>query len=272
MEECAICSDLHNKVALVMGIGHTASGNPSAWRNGAAIALRLSQNHAIVFGCDLDLTAAEYTKSGLPGPCNVMVADVTSASDISKVVEACMSLYGRIDILVNNVGRASPGEAVSMSEEGWESQLRINLGSIYLACQTVIPIMRAQGYGSIVNNASDAGAEYLRRPQIGYSAAKAAVIHFTRAMAAIFAKDGVRLNCVVPGSISMPMVKERTHSRDDAIRDVAGKTMQLNPFIGQLGSPFDVADAVVFLASATAKCITGHSLVIDDGLTVPTGT
>lgn len=272
MEECASYPDLHSKVALVMGIGQTASDDPSAWGNGAPIALRLSQNHAIVFGCDLDLTAAEYTKSGLPGPCTVMAADVTSASDVSKVVDACVSMYGRIDILVNNVGRASPGEAVSMSQKVWETQLRINLGSIYLACQTVIPIMRAQGYGSIVNNASDAAVGYLRRPQIGYSAAKAAVIHFTRAMAAIFAKDGVRLNCVVPGSISMSMVKERTHSRDDAIRDIAGKTTQLSPFIGQLGYPFDVADAVVFLASAAAKCITGHSLVVDDGLTVPTGT
>ncbi|CAK1361077.1 3-oxoacyl-[acyl-carrier-protein] reductase FabG [Cercospora beticola] len=272
MEECVNYPDLHNKVALVMGIGQTASDNPSAWDNGAAVALRLSQNHAIVFGCDLDLTAAEYTKSGLPGPCTVMAADVTSASDVSKVVDACMSMYGHIDILVNNVGRASSGEAVSMSEEGWESQLRIHLGNIYLACHKVMPIMRAQDHGSIINCALNAGVEYRGKPQNGYSAAKAAVVHFTRAMAAIFAKDGVRLNCVVPGSISMPLVKEGTHSRGDAIGDIFGKRMQHNLFFDQLGSPFDVADAVAFLASAAAKCITGHSLVIDDGLAVPTGT
>ncbi|PPJ58880.1 hypothetical protein CBER1_04467 [Cercospora berteroae] len=272
MEECASYPDLHSKVALVMGIGHTASDNPSAWCNGAAIALRLSQNHTIVFGCDLDLAAAEHAKSRLPGPCTVMAADITSASDVSRVVDACVSRHGRIDILVNNVGRASSGDAVSMSEEGWETQLRVHLGGIYLACQTVIPIMRAQGHGSIVNNASAAAVEYPGEPQGGYSAAKAAVIHFTRAMAAIFAKDGVRLNCVVPGSMYMPSMKERTHSRDDAIRDIVGRTMHHNSFIGQLGSPFDVADAIVFLAGAAAKCITGHSLVIDGRLTVPTGT
>ena len=272
MDTFATYPDLYQKVALVMGIGQTTSGNPSAWGNGAAIALRLSQNKAFVFGCDLDLAAAEHTKSRLPGPCTVMAADVTSGPDVSRVVDACLSMYGRIDILVNNVGIPAAGDATTMSEDIWESQLRINLSSVYLACHKIIPIMKSQGFGSIINNASVAGVRYLGKPQIGYNAAKAAVIHFTQATAATFAQDGVRLNCVVPGMILTPLVEEMEHSPDAGVRDMFQKIMQHNVPMGHLGTPFDVADAVVFLASSAAKYITGHSLVVDGGLTVSTGT
>ncbi|EME78660.1 uncharacterized protein MYCFIDRAFT_78368 [Pseudocercospora fijiensis CIRAD86] len=272
MDEFPTYPDLRQKVALVMGIGQTTSCNPEAWGNGAAIALRLSQNDAFVFGCDLDMAAAERTKSRLPGPCTVMAADVTSATDVSRVVDTCISTYGRIDILINNVGFPVQGDAVSLHEGLWNSQLHINLNSVYLACQKVIPIMQEQGCGSIVNNSSIAGLRYLGKPQIAYNTAKAAVMHFTRVTAAAFAKDGVRLNCVAPGLILTPLVEAMEFSPDEGKREMFRKVTEHNVPMGHMGTPFDVADAAVFLASAAAKYITGHTIVVDGGLTVSTGT
>src|SRR4051812_3696371 len=89
---------LQGKVALIMGIGQTKTNNIDAWGNGAAIAYVLSKNGAKIFGCDINISAAEYTSSRLPGPCQVMSADVTSAEDVQKVVNACVDKHGRIDI------------------------------------------------------------------------------------------------------------------------------------------------------------------------------
>lgn len=272
MDVFPVYPDLRQKVALIMGIGQTASHNPDAWGNGAAIALRLSQNNTLIFGCDRDIAAAERTKARLPGPCSVIAGDVTSASDVSKVVDACMSTYGRIDILINNVGFPVSGDAVKLCEEHWNSQLHINLSSVYLACQKVLPIMQKQGNGSIINNASIAGLRYLGKPQIAYNSAKAAVMQFTRATAATFAQDGVRLNCVVPGLILTPLIEAMEFSQDNGVQEMFRKVTQHNVPMGKLGTSFDVADATVFLASAAAKYITGHSLVVDGGLTVSTGT
>ncbi|KXT15945.1 hypothetical protein AC579_1459 [Pseudocercospora musae] len=266
--------DLNSKIALIMGIGQTPSSNPNSWGNGAAIALRLSQNGCSIFGCDLDLTAAERTKSRLPpgSRCEVMRADVTSSHDVSNVVDTCIATFGRIDILVNNVGFPAHGDVTSMMEDVWDEQIRVNLRSVYLACHFVVPIMRRQDSGgSVVNNASVAGMRYLGKSQVAYNAAKAAVINFTKVTAAEFASCGVRLNCVVPGLIMTPLVEDLERSEDEGKRKMFRQIMQHNVPMGRLGSPFDVADATVFLSSSAAKYITGHSLVVDGGLVVSTG-
>jgi NAD(P)-dependent dehydrogenase (short-subunit alcohol dehydrogenase family) len=133
--------DLHGKVGLVMGIGQTQVEGSSIWGNGAAMARALSQNGVKLFGCDLSLKTALFTASRLRkqgGTCDVMAADVTSSSDLRSVDEAAMQKYGRID---NNVGMTQPGDPASLSEELWESQLALNLTSVYLACHHVLPIM-----------------------------------------------------------------------------------------------------------------------------------
>jgi len=183
MPPCAIYPDLAGKIALIMGIGQVGSTESKIWGNGAAIANILCQNKVKIFGCDRDIAAAEFTARRLRelnGTCDVMVADVTKLSDVQKVVEAVIAKYGRIDILVNNVGITAPGDPVSLSEEMWDEQLKVNLKSVYLACHVVLPIMEKQGSGSVVNNASIAGLRYLGKPQVAYNSAKAAVIHSQR--------------------------------------------------------------------------------------------
>lgn len=119
-----------------------------------------------------------------------------------------MAKHGRIDILVNNVGRSEPGGPAEMPEEVWDRQMDINLKSVYLYCHLVLPIMEAQSRGGcIVNISSVAGLRYIGKPQVAYAATKAAVIQFTKTTAIIYAKKKVRLNTVVPGLIDTPLVK-----------------------------------------------------------------
>ncbi|KAJ4301405.1 hypothetical protein N0V90_003497 [Kalmusia sp. IMI 367209] len=261
--------DLNGKVGLVMGIGQTRVEGSDIWGNGAAMARALSQNGVKLFGCDLSLPAAEFTASRLRaegGTCHVMSADVTSSSDVRSVVEATMQKYGRIDILVNNVGMTRPGDPASMSEELWDAQLELNLKSVYLSCHHVLPIMEKQDSGAIVNNASIAGVSYLGKPQVAYSTAKAALIHFTRVTGVMYAPKNVRLNCVVPGMILTPMIENFGRSEKEEDREVYRKITQHNVPMGRMGEPEDVANAALWLASEAS------SLIVDGGLTSQTGT
>ncbi|KAF2729744.1 putative short chain type dehydrogenase [Polyplosphaeria fusca] len=270
-----VFSDLKGKVALVMGIGQTHVPGSDIWGNGAAMARALCLNGVKVFGCDLDLSAAERTATRLRdegGVCDVTTADVTSSSDVQRVVGAAMAKHKRIDILVNNVGMTAPGNPVNMAEQVWDAQLNLNLKSVYLSCHHVLPIMDRQGSGSIVNNASIAGVSYLGKHQVAYSTAKAAVIHFTRVTAVMYAPKNIRLNCVVPGMILTPLVENLGKSEREEDRQVYRKITEHNVPMGKLGEPEDVANVALFLASDAAKYMTGQSLVVDGGLTSQTGT
>ncbi|KAF2188398.1 putative short chain type dehydrogenase [Zopfia rhizophila CBS 207.26] len=267
--------DLRQKVALVMGIGQTRVQNSSIWGNGAAIARALGSNGVLIYGCDKNLSAAEFTASRVQeegGICDVMTADVTSSSDVQRVVDAVMEKYGRIDILVNNMGMTAPGDPATMKEEVWDAQINLNLKSVYLACHAVLPIMEKQRSGAIISNASIAGVSYLGKPQVAYSTAKAAIIHFTSVTAVMYAPKGVRLNCVVPGMIFTPLVENLGKSEREEDREVFRKITQHNVPLGRLGEAEDVANAVLFLASEASKYITGQSLIVDGGLTNQTGT
>lgn len=137
-----------------------------------------------------------------------MQGDATSSHSAKAVVDACIAKHGRIDILVNNVGRSEPGGPAEMSEEVWDSQTDINLKSVYLFCHLVLPIMEKQDTGGcVVNISSVAGLRYIGKPQVAYAATKAAVIQFTKTTAVIYAKKKIRLNTVVPGLIDTPLVK-----------------------------------------------------------------
>ncbi|KAJ4367990.1 hypothetical protein N0V83_006345 [Neocucurbitaria cava] len=268
-------SDLKDKVALVMGIGQTRVEGSSIWGNGAATARALCSNGCKVFGCDINLSAAEFTATRLRdegGICDVVAADVTSSSDVKDVVDRVMRKYGRIDILVNNVGMTRPGTPGSMSEELWDQQMDLNLKSVYLSCHHVLPIMANQKSGAVVNNASIAGVSYIGKAQVAYSTAKAAIIHFTRVSAVMYAPAGVRLNCVVPGFILVPLVENLGKSDKEEDREVFRKITQHNVPLGRMGEPEDVANAALWLASAASKYVTGQSLVVDGGLTSQTGT
>lgn len=275
-----IYPDLKGKVALILGIGQARSENETtnSWGNGAAIAWMFAHNGAKIFGCDIDIAAAEHTASRIRTShqgaiCDVVRADVTSAGDVQGTVEACMAKHGCIDVLINNVGATASGDPVSLSESTWDAQMDLNLKSVYLSLKAVLPIMKEQGTGAVVNNASIAGLRFLGKPQIAYNSAKAAVIHLTKVTACIYAPKGVRLNCVAPGLMYTPLVERLEHSEDPAERDTFEKITQHNVPMGRMGSAWDVAAAVVFLASQRAAgYVTGQTIVVDGGLTSSTGT
>lgn len=275
MTEFATYPDLKGQVALIMGIGQTGPTSSNTWGNGAAIARVLSYNGVKVFGCDLNLAAAEFTAKRLHaegGVCDVTAADVTSSLDVQKVVNAVLAKYGRIDILINNVGMTVSGDAASLPEDVWDHQIDLNLKSVYLSCHFVLPVMEKQKSGNIINNASIAGLRYLGKPQVAYNAAKAAVIQFTKVTAVLYAGKGVRMNSVVPGLMYTPLVEMLGESEVEAEKETYRRITSNNVPMGHMGDAFDVANAAVFLASHSAKYITGQQLVVDGGLTSSTGT
>lgn len=268
----ATYSDLKDKVVLLTGIGQT--GDQGMWGNGAATARVLAQNGCKIFGCDLYLEAAQHTQKRLQAEgseCFVTAADVTNSTDVKALVDACMEKYGRIDILVNNVGRSEPGGPAEMEERVWDKQTDVNLKSVYLCCHYVLPIMEAQGSGAVVNVASIAGMRYIGKPQVAYAATKAAVIQFTKVTAVIYAAKGVRLNVVVPGLMQTPLVGTLADKYTGG--DLEGMIAKRNKAVpmGKMGDAFDVAYAACFLVSEQARYITGQKLIVDGGITSSTG-
>lgn len=270
--------DLKGKVALITGIGQVGILESKTWGNGAATARVLSYNGCKVFGCDLRLEAAAYTMKRLlednpKAECEVVACDVTKTEDVEKFVKAAIDKYGRIDILVNNVGATTAGSPSTMSEETWMQQIDINLHSIFRCCHAVLPIMESQSTGgSIVNNASITALRYIGKPQIGYATAKAAVIRYTKTSGVMYAAKNIRFNCVVPGLMYTPLVENFGMSEKEEEREVFRRITEHNVPMGRMGDSFDVANAVVWLASDAARYVTSHALVVDGGITESTGT
>lgn len=260
---------LDGKVALVTGCGSIGDG----WGNGKAIAVLLARQGAAVYGCDLNLEAAQATQQFIcdeRGRCEVRRADVTRATDVQALVDACLATYGRIDILVNNVGRSEPGDPVAMSEEVWDEQMDVNVKSAFLMCKHVLPVMERQGGGAVVNISSIAGLRYVGKPQVAYAAGKAALMQMTRTTAVIYAPKNIRLNCVVPGLVFTPLVRRLAdkYAKGDFEGFVAHRHQQVP--MGHMGDAWDVANAVLFLAADESKYITAQEIVVDGGITAAT--
>src|SRR5690606_15048151 len=260
---------LDNKVALITGCGSVGEG----WANGQAIATLLACQGAAIFGTDLNAQAAYNTARIIReegGTIEMMVCDATHSGDVKDMVEACMARFGRIDILVNNVGRSEPGDPVSMSEDTWDEQMDVNVKAAFLACKHVLPIMEKQGAGSVVNISSIAGLRYAGKPQVGYAAGKAALMQMTRTTAVIYAPKNIRLNCVVPGLVFTPLVKRLAdkYAKGDFEGFVAHRHQQVP--MGHMGGAWDVAHTALFLAADESKYITAQEIVVDGGITAAT--
>ena len=260
---------LDGKVAIVTGCGSSGPG----WGNGKAMAVLLARQGAKIAGFDRDEAAAAETKRIIEdegGSCFVARCDATNAKEVNAFVADCAARLGRIDILINNVGRSEPGGPVELSEETWDEQLEVNLKTAYLMCKAVLPIMERQGSGSVVSVSSVAGLRYVGKPQVAYAAGKAALLQFTRTTAVIYADRGVRLNCVVPGLMSTPLVRRLADKY--AGGDFEGFSAHRNAQVpmGRMGDAWDVAHAALFLASDQARYVTGTEIVVDGGLTAAT--
>jgi NAD(P)-dependent dehydrogenase (short-subunit alcohol dehydrogenase family) len=260
---------LDKKIALVTGCGSLGEG----WGNGKAISVLLARRGATVFGLDMNIEAAMETQSAIEregGKATVRRCDVTDRLDVDDAIQACIDTYGRIDILINNVGRSEPGDPAALEETVWDAQMDVNLKSAYLTCHTVLPIMERQGSGAVVNISSVAGMRYVGKPQVGYAAAKAGLVQMTKTTAVIYGKRGVRLNCVVPGLMNTPLVRRLADKYANGDFDGFVETRAKQVPMGRMGDAWDVANAVLFLVSDESRYITGTEIVVDGGLTATT--
>ena len=262
---------LAGKIALIFGAGSVGPG----WGNGRATATRFAEEGAQLFGVDRELDRMKETLERVKevgGTMETGCCDVTSSQSISVAVDACMKRYGRIDILVNNVGGSAAGGPVEMAEDVWDSQVDTNLKSVFLTCKYVLPIMEKQGSGAIVNLASTSGIRWTGSAQVAYAATKAGVIQLSRVVAVQYAKKGIRVNTIIPGQLHTPLVESRLAGQR-AGGDVAKLLEQRQariplPF---MGDGRDTANAAVFLASDEARFVTGTEIVVDGGMSVRCG-
>jgi NAD(P)-dependent dehydrogenase (short-subunit alcohol dehydrogenase family) len=257
---------LKGKVVLISGAGCVGPG----WGNGRAAAVLFAREGAKVFAVDKNAEAMTETvaRVGNDGEITTHVCDVLEDASVKSMAEACRERFGRIDILVNNVGGSAPGGVAEMSEETFDRQIDYNLKSIFLTCRHVIPIMIEQGGGAIVNTASTSGISYSGSPQIGYASSKAAVIQFSRVTAVQYAKHGIRVNTVIPGQMHTPMVEVRlAKQRSGGDVQALLKSRLARIPLGFAGDGRDTAAAVLFLASDEARFITGTEIVVDGGMT-----
>lgn len=198
------------------------------------------------------------------GPVRFVQGDVSKASDAKRMVDTTVKAFGRIDILFNNAGIYLEKVAEDTSEEEWNMVLDINLKGTFLVTKYAIPYMKRQGSGAIVNNSSDAGLVG-NKSCPAYCASKGALTIMSKAMALDYAKYGIRVNTINPGCIDTPMLAKEARSSGDAKRYMK-RTREDHP-LGRVGTPEEVAHAVLFLASDEAAFVTGASLSIDGGLT-----
>jgi NAD(P)-dependent dehydrogenase (short-subunit alcohol dehydrogenase family) len=234
-------SALAGKVAIVTG---------GAQGIGAAIARGLEAEGATVVVADLS-----PPKGGIR-------ADVSSEEDVARMVEETLARHGRLDVLVNNAGLYASLEMRSFTEiplDEWRQVMDVNVASMFLTCRAVVPVMREQGGGKIVNISSGTpfrGVPFL----LHYVTSKGAIVALTRALAKELGKDAIHVNCVAPGFTMSDGVKSHPEVVEK-LRDasVAARTIQRDQV------PEDVVGAVVFLCSPAADFVTGQTMVIDGG-------
>ena len=259
---------LQNRIAIVTGAGSVGPG----WGNGRATCVRFAEEGAKIFAIDRDPDKTAETVervTAVGGEIVTYQCDVTSNESVAAMVKACVDRFGRIDVLVNNVGGSAHGGPVEMPEDVWDAQVDYNLKSVFLTCKHVLPIMERQKSGAIVNVASTSGIRFTGAFQVGYAATKAAVIQLSRVVAVQYAAKGIRVNTVVPGQLHTPMVEARL-ARQRAGGDVKAllEQRQKRIPIGFMGDGRDTANAALFLASDEARFITGTEIVVDGGMTV----
>lgn len=264
---------LKGKVAIIVGAGQSPGEGIG---NGRATAIRFAQEGARILAVDRDIesardTAALATKSG--SECVAFEADVTNEITLAEAVDFAQKQWGRIDILHNNVGVSVSGgdtPLLELTEETFDRIQAINLRGTMMACKHVIPIMRGQRSGAIINISSIAA--WVDYPLVVYKATKAAMIAFTQQVALQNAAYGVRANVILPGLMNTPMaVDTRVHATGESRETIAAARDKRVPLRGKMGTAWDVANAALFLASDEANFITGVALPVDGGALVRIG-
>lgn len=256
---------MKGKIVLVSGAGSIGPG----WGNGKASAVLYAREGASVFAVDRNKDAAAETCAIIRGEGFDGVpwtADVTDARAVAQMVQACVSRFGRIDVLHNNVGIGGQGGPVETSEDLWDRVMTVNVKSMFLTCKHVIPVMLAGGGGSIVNISSLSGVRALR-PEVAYAASKAAVNGLTVNIAMQYAATNIRCNAILPGLMNTPLVAVSLAGSlpEDQRHTLMRQRDALSP-TGTMGTAWDVAHAALFFASDESKYVNGSVFVVDAGL------
>ena len=225
---------------------------------GKAIAAAFVREGAKVVIAGRDSKKLEAAAAEIGGDCLAVSADVSSASDVTKLVSTAWEKFGRIDVLVNNAAVLLQGTAESISEEDFDQTFNINVRGVWLISRAVLPHLRDAGGGSIVNIASVLSLVGARN-RLAYAASKGAVAAMTKAMALDHALENIRVNCIAPGIVATEMVEK--FNTDEAMRR---QRVGMHP-MGRFGQPEDVARAAVFLASEESRWTTGSVLTVDGG-------
>jgi NAD(P)-dependent dehydrogenase (short-subunit alcohol dehydrogenase family) len=263
---------LKDKIAVVIGAGQ---GPGEGMGNGRATVLRFAQEGAKVFAVDKDLRSARETvdMAAQHGECVAFEADVTKEKTLAAAIGAAKATFGRIDIMHYNVGVSLAGgdtPLADFSEEAFDRICAINLRGAIVAAKHVVPIMREQRSGVILNISSIAAWEVY--PYVSYKATKAAMIAFTQQLAIHNAEYGIRANVILPGLMDTPMaVDTRARVSGKTRAQVAAERDAKVPLRHRMGTAWDVANAALFLASDEANFITGVALPVDGGTMVRIG-
>jgi 2-keto-3-deoxy-L-fuconate dehydrogenase len=244
---------LSGRVALITGAG---SGI------GEATALLFAREGASICAVDVNESGATATARAI-GDALAVTANVSSSDEVQDAVSRCLDRFGRIDVLVNCAGVGSTQTLADTPEEVWDRVFAVNTRGTFLTCKYALPHMLSSG-GCIVNIASVAGMVGIRN-RAAYCASKGAVISLTQSIAVDFVGQGIRCNCICPGTVDSPWVGRLLDAAEDPVAERAALIAR-QP-MGRLGLPEEIAAAALYLASDDAAFMTGSQLVIDGGLT-----
>ena len=264
---------LSDKTAIVIGAGQ---GPGEGIGNGRATALTFARHGAKVLAVDRDVASAEETVAMIAeagGIAAMFEADVTREDTLAAAIADGAARWGRIDILHNNVGvsiAAGDASPMEITEAVFDRMVAINLRGTIMACKHVLPVMRRQQAGSIINISSIAA--WTSHPTVAYKATKAAMIAYTQQLAILNAEFGVRANVILPGLMDTPMaVDTRARLGNRPRAEIAAERDARVPLRHKMGTAWDVANAALFLASDEAQFITGVALPVDGGASVRIG-
>ena len=249
---------LANKVAIVTGAGFRGG----VIGNGAATAITFARHGARVLLVDLDEKNVMRTFEQIKaegGEATVFLGDVSKQGDCEAMVRKSTERFGKLDILHNNVGIGGSGTVVDVNPDDWDEIMEVNVKSMMLSGKYSVPVMASGGGGAIVNISSISAIR--PRGLTSYTVSKAGVIALTKAMAVDHARDGIRVNCILPGPVYSSMT---AGAMSEERREIRRKSSPL----GVEGTPWDIAMAALYLSSSEARWVTGVVLNVDGGVTL----
>ena len=228
---------------------------------GLATARRFAEEGANVVVADLDDTAGEAAAAEVGG--TYVRCDVTDAEQVEALMRTAFETYGSVDVAFNNAGISPPDDdsILDTGIDAWRRVQEVNLTSVYLCCKAVLPYMREQGRGSIINTASFVAVMGAATSQISYTASKGGVLAMSRELGVQFAREGIRVNALCPGPVDTPLLRE-LFAKDP---ERAARRLVHIP-VGRFGDAVEIANAVVFLASDESSFVTASTFLVDGGI------